>query len=173
MIERALRATHLHTCAAPLYPPFDSAGWFHEGTEKRSSVAAGSSGGGLGGAVCLERGGSLPPPPQHVGRPWEPRAHRSPPPSDAKTARRKKGTPRRKKGTPRRTLGLGMSLRAGPGGGGGAGVEREDLSGTVGAAHAPRLLISPSFSRSRLHLRMVWDGTHVPDFAPAYLTKGT
>merc|ERR1719504_447528 len=68
MIERALRATHLHTCAAPLYPPFDSAGWFHEGTEKRSSVAAGSSGGGLGGAVCLERGGSLPPPPQHVGR---------------------------------------------------------------------------------------------------------
>ena len=67
------------------------------------------------------------------------------------------------------TWGLGR----GRGGGGGGGVEREDLSGTVGAAHAPRLLISPSFSRSRLHLRMVWDGTHVPDFAPAYLTKGT
>ena len=77
--------------------------------------------GGWGGQCAWSEEAASPPHPNTWGGAWEPRAHRSPPPSDAKTARRKKGTPRRKKGTPRRTLGLGMSLRAGPGGGGGGG----------------------------------------------------
>lgn len=167
MIERALRATHLHTCAAPLYPPFGSAGWFHEGTEKRSSVAAGSSGGGLGGAVCLERGGSLPPTPTRGEALGAARA------SVPAPLRCEDGAPQEEHAAPYPRPMYVAPCGARRRGGGGGGVEREDLSGTVGAAHAPRLLISPSFSRSRLHLRMVWDGTHVPDFAPAYLTKGT